>query len=136
GTVEGRALTIADPRTADGVLREQDRAAILELEEQGKTVAVLYQEEAGLGLIAVRDEPRDDAREGLARLARLGIRGVMLTGDNGRTAAAIGRDLGIDVRAELLPEDKARIVTELRAEGAGAVGKVGDGINDAPALAA
>ncbi len=136
GTVEGRALTIADPRTADGVLREQDRATILELEEQGKTVAVLYHEEAALGLIAVRDEPRDDAREGLARLARLGIRGVMLTGDNGRTAAAIGRDLGIDVRAELLPEDKARIVTELRAGGDGPVGKVGDGINDAPALAA
>ena len=64
-----------------------------------------------------------------------GIKTVMLTGDNARTATAIGRQLGIEVRAELLPEDKQRIVRELQAQGQ-MVAKVGDGINDAPALAA
>jgi len=64
-----------------------------------------------------------------------GIKTVMLTGDNRRTAAAIGRQLGIEVRAELLPEDKQRIVGELKGQGFN-VAKIGDGINDAPALAA
>jgi Cd2+/Zn2+-exporting ATPase len=83
----------------------------------------------------MRDEPRPDARAGLKALTDAGIRTVMLTGDNARTAAAIGKDLGIEVRAELMPEDKSRIVGELKSEGF-VVGKVGDGINDAPALAA
>ncbi|WP_374450033.1 heavy metal translocating P-type ATPase [Stella sp.] len=135
GTIAGRALTLSDPRTADGLLDAPSRAAVRAMEEQGKTVAVLAAPAGPLGLIAVRDEPRSDAREGLARIRRLGIRPVMLTGDNARTAAAIGRDLDIPVHAELLPEDKARIVAELRA-GGGPVGKIGDGINDAPALAA
>jgi Cd2+/Zn2+-exporting ATPase len=87
------------------------------------------------GLIAVRDEPRADAATGLRALADAGIGTVMLTGDNARTAEAIGGDLGIAVRAGLLPEDKKRIVGELQAEGR-VVAKVGDGINDAPALAA
>jgi Zn2+/Cd2+-exporting ATPase len=83
----------------------------------------------------MRDEPRADARAGLQALAEAGVKTVMLTGDNARTAAAIGKDLGIEVRAELLPQDKQRIVGELQREGF-VVGKVGDGINDAPALAA
>ncbi|RYE08438.1 MAG: cadmium-translocating P-type ATPase [Hyphomicrobiales bacterium] len=105
------------------------------LNDDGKTVSVLVVDGAALGLIAMRDEPRDDAREGLAALRTLGIGTVMLTGDNARTAAAIGRDLGIEVRAGLLPEDKQRIVRELMSQGR-VVAKVGDGINDAPALAA
>lgn len=87
------------------------------------------------GALAMRDEPRPDARVGLQALADRGIKTVMLTGDNARTAAAIGKQLGIEVRAELLPEDKQRIVGELKSQGF-AVAKVGDGINDAPALAA
>jgi Cd2+/Zn2+-exporting ATPase len=83
----------------------------------------------------MRDEPREDAARGLAALRAEGIRLVMLTGDNKRTAAAIAGDLGIEVRAELMPADKRRIVGELQAEGF-RVAKVGDGINDAPALAA
>ncbi|BBK43354.1 ATPase [Allostella vacuolata] len=137
GTVEGRALLLTEPRSA-GRAAPIDAAAqdvVRTLEEAGKTVAVLHADGVALGLVAVRDEPRADARAALARLSALGIRSVMLTGDNARTAAAIGRDLGIEARAELLPEDKARIVGELRASG-GRVGKVGDGINDAPALAA
>ncbi|WP_374450235.1 heavy metal translocating P-type ATPase [Stella sp.] len=135
GTVAGRTLTISDPRTAEAILDGSARDAVRAMEEQGKTVAVLAAPEGPLGLLAVRDEPRADAREGLARLRRLGIRPVMLTGDNARTGQAVGRDLGIEVQAELLPEDKARIVAGLQAQG-GPVGKVGDGINDAPALAA
>lgn len=83
----------------------------------------------------MRDEPRPDAKAGLKALAAVGIKTVMLTGDNRRTAEAIGKELGIEVRAELLPQDKQRIVGELKGQGF-SVAKVGDGINDAPALAA
>ncbi|MNE23595.1 Lead, cadmium, zinc and mercury-transporting ATPase [compost metagenome] len=83
----------------------------------------------------MRDEPRVDAIAGLKALTDSGIKVVMLTGDNKRTATAIGAQLGIEVRAELLPQDKQRIVGELQKQGF-IVGKVGDGINDAPALAA
>jgi Cd2+/Zn2+-exporting ATPase len=103
--------------------------------DAGKTVSVLLAGTDIAGLIAMRDEPRADARAGLAALKALGADIVMLTGDNARTATAIGADLGIKVNAEMLPEDKQRIVTGLRAEGK-TVAKVGDGINDAPALAA
>jgi Cd2+/Zn2+-exporting ATPase len=88
-----------------------------------------------MGLIGVRDEPRPDAREGMKTLAARGIRTVMLTGDNARTAAAIGRLLAVTPRADLLPDDKLRIVNELKSQSQ-VVAKVGDGINDAPALAA
>ena len=83
----------------------------------------------------MRDEPRPDATEGLQRLRDLGVETMMLTGDNGRTANAIGRTIGIRARAGLLPQDKQRIVRDLRNEGK-KVAKIGDGINDAPALAA
>ena len=83
----------------------------------------------------MRDEPREDAQAGIVSLAAQGVRAVMLTGDNRATATAIGKTLGIEVRAELLPNDKQRIVQELQQAGE-IVAKVGDGINDAPALAA
>jgi Cd2+/Zn2+-exporting ATPase len=83
----------------------------------------------------MRDEPREDAKSGLTALTDAGVRIVMLTGDNHRTANAIGEELGIEVRSELMPEDKQRIVGELQRQGL-TVAKVGDGINDAPALAA
>ena len=133
GTVAGRPLFLGSPRAAAG-RAALDAEAVAALEAAGKTVAVLVENDRALGLIALRDEPRADARKGLARLKRMGIAGVMLTGDNRRTAEAIGRDLGIAVHAELMPGDKADIVRQLAA--GGPVGKVGDGINDAPALAA
>lgn len=108
---------------------------IAELNSAGKTVSVLVADGSIAGLIAMRDEPRRDAVGGLVALKQLGIKTVMLTGDNQRTAEAIGGQLGIEVRAGLLPEDKQRIVTELKQTGE-IVAKVGDGINDAPALAA
>ncbi|OWK24924.1 hypothetical protein AJ87_16400 [Rhizobium yanglingense] len=105
------------------------------MNEQGKSVSVLLVDGKAAGFIAMRDEPRGDAEAGLKMLTDAGVRIVMLTGDNERTAKAIGEQLGIDVRAELMPGDKQRIVGELKREGF-IVAKVGDGINDAPALAA
>jgi Cd2+/Zn2+-exporting ATPase len=103
------------------------------LEGQGKTVVLLLREDKPLGLIAIRDEPRADARTALQRLKELGVRTIMLTGDNARTGQAIAAELGLPVQADLLPEDKVRVISELRQHGR--VAMVGDGINDAPALA-
>ncbi|PRD41769.1 heavy metal translocating P-type ATPase [Phyllobacterium phragmitis] len=110
-------------------------ARIAACNDEGKTVSVLIADGKIAGAIAMRDEPRADAMAGLKRLKAADIRTVMLTGDVRRTAEAIGRELDIEVRAELLPEDKQRIVNKLRREGL-IVAKIGDGINDAPALAA
>ncbi len=98
-------------------------------------MSVLLVNDVPAGLVAVRNEPREDALEGLKALKARGIAPVMLTGDNARTAAAIARTLGVEPQADLLPQDKLRIVNELKAQGQ-VVAKVGDGINDAPALAA
>ncbi|MEX6506072.1 heavy metal translocating P-type ATPase [Jiella sp. M17.18] len=113
---------------------DEQRAEIDRLHAQGKTVSVLVAGGTVAGLIALRDQPRPDAAAALSRLRERGLRTLMLTGDNARTAEALGADLGVEARSELLPQDKARIVRELQAEGR-RVAKVGDGINDAPALA-
>ncbi|OEO29383.1 ATPase [Devosia insulae DS-56] len=137
GKVGGEALFLASPRAAeeqvpfDAALRERIGA----LNDAGKTVSVLLVGTEVAGLLAIRDEPRADAADGLRRLQSEGVTTVMLTGDNERTAKAIGAALGIEVRAGLLPEDKQRLVRELQQQGR-VVAKVGDGINDAPALAA
>ncbi|GLK73017.1 cadmium-translocating P-type ATPase [Ancylobacter dichloromethanicus] len=137
GMVDGAALFLGSPRAAGAraTLTEAQMAAIVALNEAGKTVAVLLADGRVQGLLALRDEPRPDARAGLDALRAAGIRTVMLTGDNERTARAIGADLGIEVRAGLMPADKQRIVGEMQRDGL-KVAKVGDGINDAPALAA
>jgi Cd2+/Zn2+-exporting ATPase len=103
--------------------------------DEGKTVSVLLANGQVAGLFAIRDEARPDAITGLKALRDAGIATVMLTGDNRRTATAIGTVLNIEVEAELMPEDKQRIVREMQSAGQ-VVAKVGDGINDAPALAA
>ncbi len=138
GTVDERKLWLVSPRAAAEQisLSEALQKSVAALEENGKTVALLLEHQNVLGLFAVRDEPRQDAKDGLKALAALGITGIMLTGDNRRTTDAVAASLGIEARAELLPEDKAQIVKELQESGRGPVGKVGDGINDAPALAA
>jgi Cd2+/Zn2+-exporting ATPase len=135
-TVEGRALAVGSPRYARELrpLGPELESRIAMLEDAGKTVVVLVNPPTPLALIAIRDEPRPDARKALASLKSMGISGVMLTGDNARTGKAIAHDLGLDVRAELLPEDKLRIIGELKSTGK--VAMVGDGINDAPALVA
>ncbi len=114
---------------------EDVRTRITALNDEGKTVSVLLANDSLAGIFAIRDEPRADAKPGLQALRDAGVGTVMLTGDNQRTASAIGASLGMDVRAGLLPEDKQRIVRELQSQGK-VVAKVGDGINDAPALAA
>jgi Cd2+/Zn2+-exporting ATPase len=137
GRFKRRSLFLGSPKAASAItpLPPEVEGRIDALQEEGKTVSVLLVNDAPVGLIAVRDEPREDTLEGLKALKARGITPIMLTGDNARTAAAIARTLGVEPRADLLPQDKLRIVNELRAQGQ-VVAKVGDGINDAPALAA
>jgi Cd2+/Zn2+-exporting ATPase len=106
------------------------------LQSEGKTVVLVGTDEELEGLVAVADEVRPEARWTVRRLRELGVeRTVMLTGDNERTARAIAEQVGVDeFRAELLPEEKVTAVEELVAEYDG-VAMVGDGINDAPAMA-
>ncbi|MEP9369978.1 heavy metal translocating P-type ATPase [Xanthobacter sp. VNH20] len=135
--VEGMEIFLGSPKAAAErtALPPDALSRIAALNDEGKTVSMLVVDGAVAGAIAMRDEPRADAQKGLKVLADAGIRTLMLTGDNARTATAIGKQLGIEVCAELLPQDKQRIVGELKAQGL-VVAKVGDGINDAPALAA
>ena len=109
---------------------------ITELQIQGKTVMVVGTEKEILSFIAVADEMRESSKEVISKLNSMGIETVMLTGDNERTAAAIGKRVGVsDIRADLLPEDKLNFIKELRGKYQ-SVAMVGDGVNDAPALAA
>ncbi len=129
-------VSVGSPRHAaeKSALTPDQAGRVAALEHAGKTVVVVLQGGQALGMIALRDEPRPDARAGLERLQSLGVRCVMLTGDNARTATSIGSLLGLDVRAELLPDAKLAAIAAYRAEGP--IAMVGDGINDAPALAA
>jgi Zn2+/Cd2+-exporting ATPase len=105
------------------------------LESQGKTVVMLADAERVLALFAVADTVKDTSRAAIAELQKLGVSTVMLTGDNAHTAAAIAQQVGIDeARGDQLPEDKLNAVAQWSTDGA-TVGMVGDGINDAPALA-
>jgi Cu+-exporting ATPase len=142
GVVRGQTLALGSTR----LLRELglDEGLLLaeaqRLEAQGRTVSWLIQSDSGqqrlLGLLAFGDTVKPAAAEAVSRLHQLGIRTVMLTGDNRGAAEVVAKALGIDdVRAEVLPGDKAAIVKELRDAG-DVVAFVGDGLNDGPALAA
>ena len=135
--VEGRRVGVGSPNWAreTGVELPAGLADALDrLQGEGKTVSVVAANRVALGLVALRDEPRADAATGVAALSALGLRSVMLTGDNRRTGEAIAASLGLEAKAELLPDAKLREIAALRE--AGPVVMVGDGINDAPALAA
>ena len=146
GTVQGRELQLGSTRLMDelGLSREalQERAQALQAE--GRTVSWLAGRSADgpwqlLGLFAFGDTLKAGAAAAIATLKSLGLRTLMISGDNAGSANAVGRALGIDdVRAEVLPGDKAAVVAALRdtVGGHGKVAMVGDGINDAPALAA
>ncbi|MFM9848043.1 MAG: heavy metal translocating P-type ATPase [Hyphomicrobiaceae bacterium] len=135
GRVEARQVLVGSPRHAAELGHVPESHPTIEcLEQDGKTVVVVVEDGQPAGFIAVRDEPRPDARLAVARLNALGIHTVMLTGDNRRTGAAVAKSLGLDVRAELLPDQKLTEIARLKTEGP--VAMVGDGINDAPALAA
>jgi Cd2+/Zn2+-exporting ATPase len=103
------------------------------LEAERKTAVLVLFSKRVIGLIGLRDEPREDAATGIARLKTLGIRTVMLTGDNRRTGEAIASALNLEAQSELLPDAKLAAIDELKKSGP--VAMVGDGINDAPALA-
>ncbi|MBR2121198.1 MAG: HAD-IC family P-type ATPase [Afipia sp.] len=135
--VECMEVFLGSPRAVAETctLTNEQESKIAALNDEGKTVSLVAIDGQIAGAIAMRDEPRPDAKSGLKLLTDAGIRTVMLTGDNRRTADAIGKQLGIEVEAELLPEDKQRIVGNFQRAG-WSVAKVGDGINDAPALAA
>lgn len=106
-----------------------------EWENEGKTAMLIAVNGQISGLIAVADTVKEDSKEAITSLKKMGIKVVMITGDNERTAKAIAGQVGItEIRAEVLPEDKAREVQTLKDQGE-IVAMVGDGINDAPALA-
>ena len=139
GVVDGVELFIGSPQLFAGLGLSLSplMARIEALQREGKTVVALGSHEEVHGLIAIMDPLRPDAAQAIAELKRAGIkRVVMLTGDNLLAAQAIARQVGVDeVHAELSPEDKTRKVVELEAK-YGKVMMVGDGVNDAPALAA
>ena len=134
--VDGVRVTVGSPAFAAerGADLGPLAGSVRTLEEAGKTAVVVFSRERVLGVLAMRDEPREDAAAAIAALKRMGVASVMLTGDNERTGRAIADKLGMDVRAHLLPDDKLREIEALKARGP--VVMVGDGINDAPALAA
>ena len=140
--VQGRPLALGSSRLLDelGAARGALAAEAERLEREGRTVSWLIERAPEgarlLGLLAFGDTVKPAAAQAISRLHALGIRTIMLTGDNEGSAQAVARELGIDeVRANVLPGDKAAAVQALRAS-AGRVAMVGDGINDAPALAA
>ncbi|WP_050525337.1 heavy metal translocating P-type ATPase [Pseudorhodobacter aquimaris] len=132
--IDGASVWVTNPKYAmeqdglDGIGLRRATA----LEEEGKTVAVLYRAREPLALFALRDEPRQDAADAVRQLRAMGITPVVLTGDNLRTAAAIAGNLGIEFQAEMMPEDKLTAIKKMGETGH--VMMIGDGINDAPAL--
>jgi Cu2+-exporting ATPase len=136
-TVDGHAVAIGNAALlqARGVSLDGLRDTAEVLADQGKTATFIAVDDQPAGLVALADQPRPTARAAIAQLRNLGLQVVMISGDNQRTADAIGHQLGIDrIFAQVLPQDKADYIKRLQDEGQ-RVAMVGDGINDAPALA-
>jgi Cu+-exporting ATPase len=135
GEINGAACLLGSPPYAvqSGITIDQTR--ILELQKQGKTVLIVARNNALLGYIAIADQLRASSRAAVTKLQEMGVRVVMISGDNQATAQAIAAQAGItEFRAEVLPQDKATLVETFKVGGQ-LVGMAGDGINDAPALA-
>ncbi|WP_353613821.1 zinc/cadmium/mercury/lead-transporting ATPase [Mangrovibacter phragmitis] len=135
--INGEDYFLCAPDAAPGgVLTPQHSAAITAQETAGRTLilVVALTSHQLLGYFALQDTLRQDARNAIARLESMGIRGTMLTGDNPRAAAAIAQETGLEFQAGLLPADKVAAVARLREQGT--IAMVGDGINDAPAMKA
>lgn len=137
GTINGKAYYLGNHRLIHelGICGPELEAKLDAYEQTGKTAVILGSDESPLLILAAADTIRDTSTAAVAKLQNLGVKVVMLTGDNPHTAEAIGIKVGIaDVRGNQLPEDKLTAINELIAQ-YGHVGMVGDGINDAPALA-
>ena len=131
GILAGNRAMLEESGISLGALGERGEALALD----GKTPLYFAEEGRMLGVVAVADTPKPTSAAAVRQFREMGIDVVMLTGDNQRTAQAVGRSLGVDhVIAEVLPQDKEKVVASLQAEGK-RVAMVGDGINDAPALA-
>jgi len=137
-TVEGRTMFLGNERLCQerGTCTAESKEAMNRFEREGKTATLLTTETELVGVIAIADRVRPEARGAIMALRESGVKRVlMLTGDNEGTARAVAGQLGIDeYRAELLPDDKVKVVRELEESGE-RVAFVGDGVNDAPALA-
>lgn len=133
-TVGEASAWVASPRYAmeNGGLDGLGLRQATVFEEDGKTAVAVFREKTPLGLIAMRDEPRADAKDAVRQLTAMGVTSVILTGDNPRTAAAIAGGLGMEFQADMMPEDKLKAIKAMSE--AGGVMMIGDGINDAPAL--
>jgi len=133
--IGGADVLVGSPRflTECGADIKPFELRIGELEDKGRTVVIVAQDGALLGLLALGDAPRDDAADTIRMLKEAGVRTILVTGDNKRTATRVAEELGLDaVHAEVLPGEKADLIRELQKQGRTAM--VGDGINDAPAL--
>ncbi|HTH76543.1 MAG TPA: heavy metal translocating P-type ATPase [Trinickia sp.] len=137
GSIDGANYWLGNHRLVEeqGRCSQALESRLDEIESQGKTVVLLFDESRVLALFAVADTVKETSRDAIAALHAIGVRTAMLTGDNPHTATAIARQVGIDrAQGNQLPQDKLRAVEDL-AQGGAMVGMVGDGINDAPALA-
>ena len=137
GEIDGKLYHLGNHRLVEelGLCSPALEAKLFALEEQGKTVILLCDNSGPMALFAVADTVKETSREAIRELHELGIKTLMLTGDNPHTASAIAAQVGIDeAQGNLLPEDKLKAIEALYAKGHH-VGMVGDGINDAPALA-
>ena len=125
---------VASPRFAmeHGGLDDLGLRQATVFENEGKTAVAVFRANTPLGLIAMRDEPRADARDAMRQLTAMGVTSVILTGDNPRTAAAIAGALGLKFEADMMPQDKLDFIREIGTRDG--VMMIGDGINDAPAL--
>ena len=109
---------------------------INELSNEGKTPLIITKDDVIVGILSIRDEPKQSSIDAIKLLKESGIRCIMLTGDNNKTANAIAKEIGVDeVIADVYPEDKQKIITNLKQDKSHLVAMVGDGVNDAPALA-
>ncbi len=137
-TIQGKEILVGSPASvaAVGCDLTQYSKQIESLQDEGKTVVAVCEKKSPLGLLALQDQIRPQAVDAVGKLQRLGVKVVMLTGDNARVAASVSRALALDgFSADLKPKDKVRLIEDLGREHGG-VAMVGDGINDAPALAA
>ena len=137
GSVDGKIALLGNRRLfeREGIATKPAEEIMAQLEAQGKTAMLVGLDGALAGVVAVADTLKPEAKDAIAELIKENVEVIMLTGDNRRTAEAIAKELGIKrVIAEVLPSDKAKVIQDLQKQGK-AVAMVGDGVNDAPALA-